>query len=86
VGTIPIVMADSLTPLYNQLPVLVLNTLAELTPARVAEAYDDLSHPKALSTYDWHRTTAFYWLQQVILDTRRKREVMQAIMGGVYKR
>jgi hypothetical protein len=85
-GTVPIVMRDALTPLYSRLPVVILHDLSELTPARVAQHYQNLTEPSAMSGYDWHRTTAFYWVQHVIKDTRRKREVAKTIMADVYQR
>ena len=83
-GCIPITVVDPLTPLYNHLPVITVSDVSELTPKNLEEWYDVLHSDEALAGYEWNRVTGFWWLQHIVLDSRRKSEYLEAALGMVY--
>lgn len=62
-GTIPIVLRNSLDPLYTHLPVMVIGGLEDLTPKKVHEFYASVRRRVEEGTIGWERATAFYWVQ-----------------------
>lgn len=82
-GAIPIVMRNSLDPVYRHLPVMVIGDVSEFTPDNVEAFYRELQGRK--DSLDWHRVTAFYWLQFMVRDSRRKGQVIAKALAGVFE-
>ena len=69
VGAIPIVRSTALNPLYDGLPVLVVNDWPDVTPALLREFYANHSHRAPL--YQYEKLFADYWIGQVGVHRER---------------
>jgi hypothetical protein len=85
-GTIPVTLRDTLAPMYQHLPVLILDDMTDLTEERLAAFYKEAIEREKKGEYQWIRVTAFYWLQHIVMDARRKAEVLEEAMGSAYAR
>ncbi len=67
-GAIPIVKTSSLDPLFEDLPVLIINDWHDITEAFLTQAYQTL----AQKNYNKHRLYISYWLNRIDQYTVRQ--------------
>ena len=76
-GTIPIVMSGPLDWLFEDLPVVILSDVTQLTQANLRRWYEDFHRPSRVAAHQWERVAAFYWLQRIDEDaTSQKRKIV----------
>jgi hypothetical protein len=63
VGTIPIVMRTSITPLYENLPILIIDNIDELTIDFLEKSFDRIT--KDINLYEWKKITSSYWINKI---------------------
>jgi hypothetical protein len=73
-GSIPIVMTSPLDILFEDLPVVIIQDVKELTEENLQRWYRWFTEPTNLSRYTWEKVTAFWWLQRIIEDTQQAYE------------
>lgn len=67
----PIVKSSTLNPLYENLPVVIVNDWSEVTPEFLDKKYQELSKKE----YTWEKLYMPYWLEHI---NRVRREFLQA--------
>lgn len=77
---IPIVWNNSLTVLYENLPVLIINGIEELNEKFLREKLEEISKKKMTQSYQYEKLRNAYW-RRLILDKSRHRD-----MNSVSKR
>lgn len=70
VGSIPVVKRSCLDPMYEGLPVLIVDSWDQVTEEFLKEAYKKMTSKK----YDIKRLYATYWTDQIKEEQRRFRE------------
>jgi hypothetical protein len=63
VGTIPIVLSSPLTPLYDNLPILVVDSFDLITPETLERVYESVK--EAAGGYDFSKLFVHYWDQVI---------------------
>lgn len=72
IGVIPIVISTNLDPLYENLPVLIVNDFSTVTEEFLNEKYQEMC--SKLDTYDWFKLGTSYWIHKIKneLDIRKR--------------
>jgi hypothetical protein len=60
-GSIPIVKTSSLDPMYEGLPVLIVQNFEDITERFLEEKYEEMSH----TTYNLQRLNSSYWFSEM---------------------
>ena len=73
-GAIPIVMRNPLSSLYKGLPVIEITDVTEVTAQNLPIWYERVQKESTAlgQGFLWEKVTAFWWLQQIVLDSQRK--------------
>ncbi len=60
-GTFPIVRTSSLDPVYEGLPIVIVNDWSEVTESFLEQKYEELQH----QTFQWEKLKADYWFKLI---------------------
>ena len=71
-GTIPIVMRSSLDPLFEDLPVVIVDQWSEVTAQRLANELDRI----AVTRFNFSRLELAYWVAKIKLHALPTRKLM----------
>ena len=64
IGCIPIVLSSNLNELYQDLPILVVNSWAEINRELLEKAYIEIEGKKRDNIYNMRKTTVSYWAER----------------------
>lgn len=62
VGTIPIVFSSAIDSLYDDLPVLIISSIHDLTPDWLQKKYTEICER---DTYKWEKISSEYWISTI---------------------
>lgn len=74
-GCIPIVLSSNLNELYSDLPIVVVKSWDEITPAFLEDQYQQYQENKQNNTYNYDKLTLEYWTNKII-NTKEDEEVI----------
>jgi hypothetical protein len=63
VGCIPIVLSNHLNPLYEDLPVLVIDDFSIITPEFLEKQFEKIT--QNFNNYNWQKLTSSFWIQKI---------------------
>ena len=62
-GVIPIVINSNLNALYDDLPVLIINDVSEITSDFLDYKYNEICNN--IDNYNWNKLSSSYWIEKI---------------------
>lgn len=70
-GRIPVIMSSPLDPLFDQLPVYIVDSWDQITQESLLNKYEEVQKRNRLREYDFSRLTLQYWTDQLLPSSRQ---------------
>ena len=84
VGVIPIVIRSGICPLYEDLPVLIIDDIDEITHEFLNKKFDEIT--ENIEKYNWKKLTSSYWINKIKEDLDPKNiKLLQNFEGNNYR-
>lgn len=84
VGVIPIVIRSGICPLYDDLPVLIIDDIDEITHEFLNKKFDEIT--ENIEKYNWKKLTSSYWINKIKEDLDPKNiNLLQNFKGSNYR-